>query len=123
LVALGAAGLGAFAAGVGATVVFGGAVVGMHYGMQALHEWGESLGPGYGDIMVGTVGFALLFASPKLSRLGKSAPSRPRTPAFKRGFTAEDIIKIPKGSRPAPETYLEQAYIDKHLASFKKDGG
>lgn len=52
LAALGAAGLGAVAAGVGATLVFGGVLVGMHYGMQTLHSWGESLGPGYGDIMV-----------------------------------------------------------------------
>lgn len=122
-VALGAAGAGAFAAGLGATLVFGAVVSGSALGMMKLHEWGESLGPGYGDIMVGVAGFALLFATPKLSRLGHGSSTTPRSPAFKPGVVADDIVGVPKGSRPAPETYLEQAYIDEHLGSFKRDGG
>ncbi|WP_241299117.1 PAAR domain-containing protein [Burkholderia stabilis] len=59
-VALGAAGLGALAAGLGATALFAGTVIGANVGLNALHSWGESLGPGYGDIMVGVAGFALL---------------------------------------------------------------
>lgn len=58
--ALGGAGLGAIAAGIGATLVFGGVVAGSMLGIEALHSWGESLGPGYGDIIVGAVGFATL---------------------------------------------------------------
>lgn len=30
----------------------------------------------------------------------------------------DDIINIPKGSRPNPLTYLSQDYIDAHLAQF-----
>ena len=68
MIALAAAGAGAVAAGLGATLMFGGIVAASHYGMEALHNWGESLGPGYGDIMVGVAGFALLGAGPRLAR-------------------------------------------------------
>ncbi len=30
----------------------------------------------------------------------------------------DDIVSIPKGSRPDPSTYLSQDYIDAHLAQF-----
>ncbi|WOO36598.1 hypothetical protein R2R35_22855 [Anaerocolumna sp. AGMB13020] len=30
----------------------------------------------------------------------------------------DDIVNIPKGSRPEPSTYLSQNYIDTHLAQF-----
>lgn len=30
----------------------------------------------------------------------------------------ENIVKLPKGSRPAPSTYLSQDYINTHLAQF-----
>ncbi|HAY44575.1 MAG TPA: hypothetical protein DCY59_14090 [Micrococcaceae bacterium] len=68
MIALGAAGLGAVAAGLGASLMFVGVVVASNYGMKALHDWGESLGPGYGDIMVGAAGFALLGIGPRLAR-------------------------------------------------------
>jgi hypothetical protein len=32
--------------------------------------------------------------------------------------TANQILSIPKGSRPDPATYLSQSYIDSHLAPF-----
>lgn len=67
-VALGAAGVGAVAAGWLASGVFAGVVAGSTVGMNAMHEWGESLGPGYGDIMVGVAGFALMGLGAKLAR-------------------------------------------------------
>jgi uncharacterized Zn-binding protein involved in type VI secretion len=54
------AGLGAALAGALPFMAFGGFTLAAHFGFGALHEWGESLGPGYGDIMVGVGGFALL---------------------------------------------------------------
>jgi hypothetical protein len=41
-------------------------------------------------------------------------------PMFKPGFTAGDILAIPKGSRPDPTTYLNPDYIAQHLAQFQK---
>jgi hypothetical protein len=38
---------------------------------------------------------------------------------FVNGKTSEDILTIPKGSRPMPETYLDAAYIQQHLNNFK----
>ncbi|GHV42131.1 hypothetical protein FACS1894179_10820 [Bacteroidia bacterium] len=37
---------------------------------------------------------------------------------FINGKTSEDILTITKGSRPLPETYLDAAYIQQHLAKF-----
>lgn len=68
MIALGAAGLGAMAAGASASLMFIGVVAVSHHGMNALHDWGESLGPGYGDIILGVAGFALLGAGPRLAR-------------------------------------------------------
>ncbi len=42
---------------------------------------------------------------------------------FINGQTSEDILNIPKGQRPAPETYLSASYIREHLAKFEKEGG
>ncbi|MDO5105958.1 MAG: hypothetical protein Q4D72_08715, partial [Capnocytophaga sp.] len=42
---------------------------------------------------------------------------------FINGKTSEDILSIPKGQRPAPETYLSASYIREHLAKFEKEGG
>jgi hypothetical protein len=41
--------------------------------------------------------------------------------AWKNGWTKEQVLAIPKGSRPNPNVYLKQEYIDNHLAKF--DGG
>lgn len=35
----------------------------------------------------------------------------------------EFIITHPKGSRPLPNTYLDQSYIDAHVSSFNQQGG
>ena len=67
-VALGAAGLGAWAAGALAFGGFAAITAGSFVGMNALHDWGESLGPGYGDIMVGVAGFALLGLGAKAAK-------------------------------------------------------
>ncbi len=42
---------------------------------------------------------------------------------FINGQTSEDILSIPKGQRPAPETYLSASYIREHLEKFEKEGG
>ncbi|WP_256600693.1 MULTISPECIES: DUF6861 domain-containing protein [unclassified Pseudomonas] len=44
-------------------------------------------------------------------------------PKYKPGFTEADILKIPKGERPLPETYLDQDYMKAHLNSFEEGGG
>lgn len=41
---------------------------------------------------------------------------------FKPGFTAEDILAIPKGDRPDPKTYLTPEYVAQHLAQFENGG-
>ena len=38
--------------------------------------------------------------------------------AFKAGYSKESVLAIPKGSRPNPSVYLNQSYIDNHLANF-----
>jgi hypothetical protein len=48
--------------------------------------------------------------------------AEPPKPRYKPGYTEADILEIPQGSRPSPEVYLEQSYIDEHLGAFK-DGG
>lgn len=44
----------------------------------------------------------------------------PPKPRYKPGYTEADILEIPQGSRPNPEVYLEQSYIDEHLGTFKE---
>jgi hypothetical protein len=39
--------------------------------------------------------------------------------AFKPGYTKESILAMPKGSRPNPNVYLYQNYIDNHLSAFQ----
>lgn len=48
--------------------------------------------------------------------------SEPPKPRYKQGYTEADILEIPQGSRPSPEVYLEQSYIDEHLGAFKEGG-
>nr|WP_297350314.1 PAAR domain-containing protein [uncultured Caldimonas sp.] len=62
------AGLGAIAAGALPALAFGGVVLASHFGMAELYKWGESLGPGYGDIMVGAAGFALMGVGVRAAR-------------------------------------------------------
>ena len=38
---------------------------------------------------------------------------------FRRGMSRKSIQNIPKGKRPAPETYLKRTYIRRHLKNFK----
>ncbi|SDZ02058.1 PAAR motif-containing protein [Lysobacter sp. yr284] len=59
-VSLGAGLLGALAAGAGATILFLGVTGGLNLALGELHTWGESLGPGYGDIFAGIAGLGLL---------------------------------------------------------------
>ncbi|WP_158612041.1 hypothetical protein, partial [Paenimyroides tangerinum] len=42
--------------------------------------------------------------------------------AFINGKTSEDILTIPNGSRPLPETYLSSSYINEHLKTFEEGG-
>ncbi len=38
--------------------------------------------------------------------------------AWKSGWSKQKVLDLPKGSRPNPSTYLDQKYIDEHLAKF-----
>lgn len=42
---------------------------------------------------------------------------------FKTGYTKEQILAIPKGSRPPVEVYLKPEYIKNHISKFEKEGG
>ena len=102
------------------TVVIGGA---MYAGMELLGQLGDRLGPGYRDLLQGVAGMALLGMGPKMARLGAPKAPTTRTPAYQLGKTEADIMGIPKGSRPPPSDYLEKAYIEQHLKTFKDEGG
>jgi hypothetical protein len=39
---------------------------------------------------------------------------------FKTGYSKEEIIKIPKGKRPLPASYIKYKYLRRHLRSFRK---
>ncbi|MDO5616084.1 MAG: hypothetical protein Q4G16_07830 [Cruoricaptor ignavus] len=41
---------------------------------------------------------------------------------FINGKTKQDILTIPKGERPLPETYLSSSYIQQHLEKFNDEG-
>jgi uncharacterized Zn-binding protein involved in type VI secretion len=120
LAAVGAAAV--LAAMVGATALAGLVVAGAVAmgGMALLGDLGDRLGPGYRDLLQGVAGIVLLGAGPKMARLG-GAGELP-VAKFKPGFTESDILAMPKGKRPLPETYLEKAYIDKHRESFEGGG-
>ncbi|WP_353719197.1 hypothetical protein [Dyadobacter sp. 676] len=38
--------------------------------------------------------------------------------SWKEGWTSQKVLDLPKGQRPAPSVYLDQKYIDFHLAKF-----
>ena len=102
-----------FAALVG-FVVIGGAMMG---GMALLGDLGDRLGPGYRDLLQGVAGMALLGLGPKMAKIGMSPKVR-----YKPGFTQDDILAIPRSSRPNPADYLEASYISKHLKVFQDEG-
>lgn len=132
-VALGAAGLGAVIAGVGATLVFGGIVAGSMLGMEALHSWGESLGPGYGDIMVGVAGFALLAAGPRMARSGRTRKALneldpdgaiPRDRAAISRLSEKGEIEAARDVlKPVVDDGNVQGVIDRLDVTSPKDGG
>ena len=39
---------------------------------------------------------------------------------FLRGWSKDIILRLPKGKRPAPGTYLKRRYIRRHLKSFRR---
>lgn len=121
LLAVGGAAVLAAMAGLAALagfVVIGGT---MMAGMALLGDLGDRLGPGYRDLLQGVAGLALLGLGPKMAKIG--AAPKPRSVSFKPGYTADDIVAIPKSSRPDPSEYLEASYIDKHLKVFQDEGG
>ncbi|WP_282784624.1 hypothetical protein [Phaeodactylibacter xiamenensis] len=42
---------------------------------------------------------------------------------FKPGKFSEDVVGIPKGSRPDPSDYLTPSYISQHVTKFDNEGG
>lgn len=106
------------AAALAGAVAIGAAMMG---GMALLGELGDRLGPGYRDLLQGVAGMALLGFGPKLAKLGQSPTTR--KPTYKPGNTEADILAMPKGSRPPPDQYLDDAYIANHLKTFGDEGG
>lgn len=90
-------------------------------GMALLGDLGDRLGPGCRDLLQGVAGMALLGVGAKLSKA--SSVENPFAPRYKPGMTEADILAIPKGERPPPESYLEKRYIDEHLKAFEEEGG
>lgn len=99
-------------AALGTAVLIGGATMG---GMALLGDLGDRLGPGYRDLLQGVAGMAMLGLSPKMARLGKD-------PRYLPGRTEQEIMAMPKGSRPPPHEYLEKSYIDAHIQKFEEGG-
>lgn len=99
-------------AALGTALLIGGATMG---GMALLGDLGDRLGPGYRDLLQGVAGMAMLGLSPKMARLGKD-------PRYLPGRTEQEIMSMPKGSRPPPHEYLEKSYIDAHLQKFEEGG-
>jgi len=90
-------------------------------GMALLGDLGDRLGPGCRDLLQGVAGMALLGVGAKLSRV--RTVETPFAPRYKPGMREADILAIPKGERPPPESYLEKRYIDEHLKAFEEEGG
>lgn len=42
--------------------------------------------------------------------------------AWKTGWNKQKVLDLPKGSRPNPSTYLDQSYIENHIAKFDNGG-
>jgi uncharacterized Zn-binding protein involved in type VI secretion len=81
LVSLGAAGIAAFAAGgLTALLGFGSVVLLTGEGMSELKSFGDSLGPGWGDIFTGVAGFALLGLGARFSQRGEPTSGKPTEP-------------------------------------------
>lgn len=59
-------------------------------------------------------------AEPKKYESGKLLAPPPR---YLPGISENDILNMPKGSRPDPATYLDSDYISKHLQTFRDEGG
>jgi uncharacterized Zn-binding protein involved in type VI secretion len=127
-VALGAAGLGALAAGALAFGGFAAITAGSFFGMNALHDWGESLGPGYGDIMVGVAGFALLglgarAAKTPAGRVGaqESALSR-GTALFTEADPAREVLGTALNSHPVEVAQMRQTLADMGVEVIERPG-
>lgn len=105
-------GFAALGAGAAAAAVAGGAIAlgkftlvagGLFVGFNKLHEWGESLAPGWGDILTGLAGFALLGVGLRAAqRQGAKVPApKPEAePTWEGEFW-------PEGSPPPPERTIQ----------------
>ena len=47
---------------------------------------------------------------------------RAANPEVRKNIGALEALNAPKGSRPAPRTYLGDKFVDSHLSKFKNDG-
>jgi uncharacterized Zn-binding protein involved in type VI secretion len=77
VVSLGAAGAAALAAGALEFLGFGAVVLLTSEGMSELKAFGDSLGPGWGDVFTGLAGFAMLGLGARLPRSGKVESGEP----------------------------------------------
>lgn len=76
LAALVGGGIYAALAGVASLAAFAIITGGTMAGMEGLKQLGDRLGPGYGDLLQGVAGMALLAASPKIANMGKTSIDR-----------------------------------------------
>ena len=128
-VALGAAGLGAWAAGALAFGGFAAITVGSFVGMNALHDWGESLGPGYGDIMVGVAGFALLGLGAKAAKMqaerggvtAEGVPLRGRA-LLTEADPAREVMGSALSSHPVEVAKMRQALAEMGVEVIDRPG-
>lgn len=109
----GAAGLSIAGASVAAKLSFLGITVGQmtvgEAALQALHKWGESLGPGYGDIMVGAAGFALL-------PLQNTKPPKGTTPQTGSSPSRAEIRARVEGNIAQSRAAREASNFSEHVA-------
>ena len=40
--------------------------------------------------------------------------------SFKKGYSKQEIVSIPKGKRPLPSNYLKNRYLRRHIRQFKR---
>lgn len=117
LVALGAGGvLAAAAGGALALAEFGAIAALFQKGFEELHEWGDSLGPGWGDILTGLAGFGLLAA-------GLRAAKRPTAPVADE-MVAGEVAGENASARPVQELLnrkLGGAKVEEFLSAKRAD--
>jgi uncharacterized Zn-binding protein involved in type VI secretion len=91
----------------------------MGFGFEKLHEWGESLGPGYGDILAGLAGFGVMAGGTLAARRG--AAKSPKTVVEKPPSKAVQELIARRRSQAEVDEWLAAKRADPKLDSLLTD--